>query len=210
MLRPITVDNLLRLPLCHWRLPLLLLVAVVMASCTGPSTKIEGIPSNLPDIPLYGSASTPPHSMSKGDYPFDSSGNYMTAWVAQGGGSSSGSSSSHSEEMPAPSISKARSGPLPKVVKAPPEIKSSYSPKSTRKTEDEPASKTKKKPASSSSSTAKKKPSSGGGSSKHVVKSTDTLAGIAKKYGTTEAKLKKANGLKSDLIRDGAALIIPK
>lgn len=218
-----------------------------MASCKSSSSpKIEGVPGNLPDIPLYGSAATPPHSMSRGDYPFDSNGNYMTAWAAQGGSSSSAAIiTGHSEEMPPePAPGSKRRSSLAKVENAPPELKSSYTPKGGRKSEAEPPArkggaskstvaktgdegtpKTRKKPAaepetsktkkktvadSDSPKPKKKTTTGGGGGSKYVVKSTDTLAGIAKKFGTTESKLKAANHLKSDLIIDGRSLTIPK
>lgn len=42
----------------------------------------------------------------------------------------------------------------------------------------------------------------------YVVKSGDTLSGIAKKYKTTVDAIKKANGLKSDLIKLDQKLII--
>ena len=241
MSRPSTLCTLLRLPPRAWQLPVLLLTALMTAACSSSSSKIQGVPSNLSDIPLYGSAATPPHSMSRGDYPFDSNGNYMTAWAAQGGSSSPGSYiSGHSEEMPpepAPrkdraNRTKVESMPPPtrsRVENAPPEIKSSYSASGGRRTSDEPATRkggapkpslttkskgddtpAKKKVADSGDKPGLKKKTSSGGTTKHIVKSTDTLAGIAKKYGTTEKKLKAANGLKSDVIRDGRALVIPK
>ena len=43
----------------------------------------------------------------------------------------------------------------------------------------------------------------------YKVKQGDTLSGIAKKYGTTVAKLKTKNGLKSDMIKIGQTLKIP-
>lgn len=61
-----------------------------------------------------------------------------------------------------------------------------------------------KKKSSSSKSTAKK--SSG---SRYTVGKGDTLYGIARKKGTTVAKLKAANGLSSDLIRPGQSLKVP-
>jgi LysM repeat protein len=42
----------------------------------------------------------------------------------------------------------------------------------------------------------------------HIVKSGDTLSGIAKKYNTTVDAIKKANALKSDLIKIDQKLII--
>lgn len=44
----------------------------------------------------------------------------------------------------------------------------------------------------------------------YTIKSGDTLGGIARRYNTTVAKLKAANGLKSDLIRAGKTLKIPR
>ncbi len=62
-----------------------------------------------------------------------------------------------------------------------------------------------KKKSTPSKSTAKK--SSSG--SRYSVSKGDTLYGIALKKKTTVAKLKAANGLKSDLIRPGQSLKIP-
>lgn len=61
---------------------------------------------------------------------------------------------------------------------------------------------------SKSKSRSKSKSSGKGGS--YTIKSGDTLGAIARRNGTTVAKLKAANGLKSDLIRSGKALKIPK
>ncbi len=57
-----------------------------------------------------------------------------------------------------------------------------------------------------STSTAKKKSSS---SSRYAVSRGDTLYGIARKKGTTVAKIKAANGLSGDVIRPGQSLKIP-
>ena len=46
-------------------------------------------------------------------------------------------------------------------------------------------------------------------SRRHTVKKGDTLYGIARQYKTTVAKIKTANGKKSDLIRPGEVLKIP-
>ena len=73
------------------RLSLLAASAVVVAtlsSCSG-GPQIKGLPKNLPTINLHGSKETPPHSMDKSEYPFDTEGNYKTDWVANGGRGSS-------------------------------------------------------------------------------------------------------------------------
>ena len=68
---------------------------------------------------------------------------------------------------------------------------------------------------SSSRSSSKKKTSSrSGGKSSHksgsyTIKSGDSLGSIARRNGTTVAKLKAANGLSSDMIRAGKTLKIP-
>lgn len=67
-------------------------------------------------------------------------------------------------------------------------------------------SSTKAKSTKSKTSSSKKS----SGSRKHTVKSGDTLSGIARKYGTSVSKIKAANGLKSDMIRNGRTLTIPR
>lgn len=68
--------------------------------------------------------------------------------------------------------------------------------------------------SASRTTTAKKTPSSkstakkSSGSSYKVVRG-DTLYGIARKRGSSVAKIKAANGLKSDIIRPGQVLRIP-
>lgn len=59
----------------------------------------------------------------------------------------------------------------------------------------------KKKPTTTTSTTTYRK---------YTVKSGDTLSEIAEKYHTTPTKIKKANGLRSDMIRIGQSLKIPK
>lgn len=88
----------------------------------------------------------------------------------------------------------ASSSPAPKT--------SSSSGSSTRK-KVASSSSSKPKPKSSTKSTAKKS----GGSYK--VAKGDTLYGIARKRGTTVAKIKSANGISSDVIRPGQSLKIP-
>lgn len=91
--------------------------------------------------------------------------------------------------------------PPPPVVTTKPKSKPSSS-SSSRAT----ASSSTSKKTTKTKSVATKSTSSG---KVHVVKSKDTLWGIARKYKTTVSKLKSANGLSSDIIRDGQKLKIP-
>jgi LysM repeat protein len=181
---------------------MLALAAIALSSCTSSSPKIDGVPGNLPNVPLYGSARTPSHHMSRGDYPFDSNGNYVTSWAAEGG-SAPGPSDSQRSRQPDRDDPPARrsSSKVTKMSSSPPKKVASSSTSTTKKASG----------SSSSSSTASKKTSSGGGGggTTVTVKSSDTLYGLARKYGTTVAKIKAANGLKGDSIRDGAKLRIP-
>lgn len=76
--------------------------------------------------------------------------------------------------------------------------------KSSSSTTTKKVASTSSKPKSSSSKKTTAKKSSG--SSTHTVGKGDTLYGIALKNKTTVAKIKAANGLKSDLIRPGQKL----
>lgn len=84
--------------------------------------------------------------------------------------------------------------------KSTPSVASSSAPKKSTAS----SSSTKKK--SSSTAAAKKKPSA---SSRYTVSKGDTLYGIARKKGTTVAKIKAANGISGDVIRPGQSLKIP-
>jgi hypothetical protein len=146
-------------------------IALTLNACTS-SPRISGVPSNLPTINLKGSARTPSHGMARADYPFDSNGDYVTAWAAEGSSSA-----------------------------GPSDYRSSSPRRSGRSSSRKPTSSTKKATASKSS---------GSSSRRHTVKSGDSLWSIARKYGSSVAKIKSANGLKSDSIRDGRSLIIPR
>ncbi|MCB1208424.1 MAG: LysM peptidoglycan-binding domain-containing protein [Verrucomicrobiales bacterium] len=152
-------------------------MAMGLASCTGTGDgKRKGPPKNLPVISIHGSAATPPHSMSHGEYPFDANGNYVSTWAAEGeriAGRSSSAAMDYSS------------------------WKSSHGTSSSSS-------------SSRRSTTTKKKSSSASKSTSYTIKKGDTLSGIARRYGTTVSKIKAANGLKSDLIRDGKTLRIPR
>lgn len=144
---------------------------VLLLNACSSSPKIKGVPGNLPSININGSAHTPSHNMARADYPFDSNGNYITAWAAEG--SSSAGPSDYRSSTPRRSSSS-----------------------SSRKT--------------GTSSTKKTTTSKSTASRRHTVKSGDSLWSIARKYGSSVAKIKSANGLKSDTIRDGRSLVIPR
>lgn len=169
-----------------------LVVPLMLDSCSSSSSKKgrgPGAPANLPSIDLHGSAATPSHSMPHEEYPFDSGGNYVTAW-AQAGEAKAGRGEATSSDYDSWKGSHHSANARTKMSKP---VKVSSSSKKSGS-----SSKT-------SSSSSKKKSSS----KKHTVKSGDTLSSIARKYGTSVSKLKAANGLKSDMIRDGRSLSIP-
>jgi LysM repeat protein len=169
-----------------------------LASCSSSKGKLKGVPSSLPSIPLYGSATTPAHSMSHHDYPFDSSGNYVTSWAAEGetkAGRGAGGASDYDSWKSSHSGGASRSA----------------TPVKKKTTSGSSGSSSKGKSGTSSkgkSSTAKKKPTAS--RITHTVKSGDTLSSLARRYGSSVARIKSANGLKSDLIRNGRKLIIPR
>ena len=126
-----------------------------LGACSSSSDRVKGY--YFPSVAVNGSSQTPPHSMPKHEYPFDSSGNYIGSWALSG---SKGSSSS------------------------------------SRK---------------SSSSTYRKSSSSSSSSYRvHRVTRGDTLYGISRKYGVSVSRIKSTNGLRSDLIRTGQSLRIPR
>ena len=71
------------LPTLSLRLFAAAILPLWLGSCSS-TPKINGIPENLPEIALTGSAKTPSHTMASYEYPFDSDGNYMPDWAADG------------------------------------------------------------------------------------------------------------------------------
>jgi cell envelope opacity-associated protein A len=159
----------------------IIILPALLASC-GSSPRVRGAPRKLPVIDLHGSAQTPAHSMEKKSYPFNADGDYMTAWASNGSASEHDNdswSSSHDG-----SVSKRNPSPVRKVSSSP----------------------SKKKTVTSSKS---KSGSSKGASRSYVIKRGDTLGAIAQRNGTTVSKIKAANGMSSDKIREGKSLKIP-
>lgn len=161
----------------------------------------------MPKINVSSTAAPPKHSLSRGEYPFDSQGNYVSAWAAEGeqrsgrapvfGTDYSSWQSSHGGS--------GRSSPPKKTTTVVSSTRSSSTP--AKKTTTTSSS------TQRSSSTTAKKPTptkSSSSSVSHTVKSGDTLYGLALRYKSTVAKIKAANGLKSDIIRPGQRLRIPR
>lgn len=235
------------------KLATLLLAATLLPACKSSSSRrASSLPRNLPRISVESPAASPRHSMSRGEYPFDERGNYITAWAAQGsrGGSSTSTTDyaswldSHEEPQSSPEPEKTdrrsrfrssrepASSSTPYIVSsatpAPPPPTSSQpaeSPPVTLRSTATSSSTTRSQAASRSSSgssttaasSPKPKPtpkpaakSTSSSSVTHTVKSGDTLYGLALRYKSSVAKIKSANGLKSDLIRPGMKLKIPR
>jgi membrane-bound lytic murein transglycosylase B len=57
---------------------------LLLASCSSTSSNDGDLPKNLPHIALSGSSATPPHHLASYEYPFDSSGRYVSEWAAEG------------------------------------------------------------------------------------------------------------------------------
>ena len=229
------------------RLALALLAASFFSACKSSSPRrTPGLPRSLPRISVDSPAASPRHSMSRGEYPFDERGNYVTAWAAQGsrGGSSASSTdysswvSSHQEpeteappqpekpgrrsrssrEAPASAnpylVSSTSSPTRPQPIDSPPVVtRSSSTPPSRSSTSPSPrstsvaATPSPPKPKPAPKPAAKPKTAS---STTHTVKAGDTLYGLALRYKSSVAKIKSANSLKSDLIRPGMKLRIPR
>ncbi len=168
----------------HRSLPSILLTAAALLLASCKSNKVPGVPKVLPTVPLYGSTATPSHSMSASEYPFAPNGDYVTSWAAAGGGPAA--ASDYNSWRTSHGGSSSSRGVT--KVSAP-------------------------KKASASASRAKStkaKTTAASRSVRHTVKGGDTLSGIARRYGSSVAKIKAANGLRSDMIRPGQTLSVPK
>jgi len=172
--------------------------SLLLVSCKSSSSKKQK-PMKMPNISVSSTAAPPKHSLSRGEYPFDARGNYVSSWAAEGeqrAGRSAVFGTDYSTWQS--SHGSGRSSPPKKTTPA---------------SSSRPTSSPAKKTTSSTSSTAAKKPApskSSSGSLSHTVRSGDTLYGLALRYKSTVAKIKAANGLKSDIIRPGQNLRIPR
>jgi LysM repeat protein len=169
--------------------PVLLLV-----SCKSSSSKK---PMKMPTINVSSTAAPPKHSLPRGEYPFDSQGNYVSAWAAEGeqrSGRAAVFGTDYSTWQSSHGGSTSRTS-TPKKTTSSTSSRSNSSPPKKTTASSKPA----KKPTPSKSSSVS-----------HTVKSGDTLYGLALRYKSTVAKIKAANGLKSDVIRPGQTLRIPR
>lgn len=173
-----------------FQLSLALLTVLLVGACSSSGKKGD-LPKNLPSISLATSSATPPHNLPSYEYPFDSSGNYVSDWAAEGERRSGRSAANDSDTQRwSSSHGGSATARKPKVTT----VSKSKSSASKSKTT---ASKSKAKPAA-------------GGSRSHTVKKGDTLYGLALRYGTTVAKIKSANGMSSDMLKIGRVLKIPR
>jgi hypothetical protein len=123
---------------------------------------------------------TPPHSMSAADYPFDPYGRYIDAWAAQGALKYRTRVDTDHHDHGRASRT---SSATSKPRSTPPRPRSAAKPAA-------------KPPAAKSRS--------------HTIKRGDTLSSLSRRYGVSIQAIKRANGMKSDLLIDGRKLVIPR
>lgn len=197
-----------------------------LASCSSTKNK-----SGYAGVVDY---TTPETNLSQEEYPFDENGNYLADVVS---GKKKGRKNKK-VDPPKPEPTIYEKPPEPVIAAAPtaspnyetPPANSAYAPVyssgSTTATASQPkpvsGSSTKPKGSSSSSSKSKPKtvakakpkpkpkPKPQSSTVSYTVKKGDTLYGLANRYGTSVAAIKKASGLSSDLLRDGRSIKIPR
>ena len=200
------------------------LLCLSLGACKSAKPK-----SGYSDVVDY---TTPNTNLSQSEYPFDEQGNYLADVVS---GKKKGSKNkptaapqSYTETYEKPPETTVASTPN---YETPPAATSNpYAPvyasgesgsgstASSSKPKPKPASSTSSsKPKSSTASKSKPKPKPAAAKPKpksstvsYTVKKGDTLYGLANRYGTSVSAIKKANGLSSDMLRDGRSLKIPR
>ena len=200
------------------------LLCLSLGACKSTKPK-----SGYSDVVDY---TTPSTNLSQSEYPFDEQGNYLADVVSgkkKGSKNKTGAApqsytetyekppetavaSTPNYETPpaatsnpyAPVYASGESGSCSTASSSKPKPKPAFS-ASSSKPKSSTASKSKPKPKPAA---AKPKPKSSTVS--HTVKKGDTLYGLANRYGTSVSAIKKANGLSSDMLRDGRSLKIPR
>ena len=185
-------------------LPLLLICSwapVAFMSCSGSSGGSSSGSGYNPDVG-----------------PFDEDGNYVEEWADN----PPKRGTKRKTTNPAPIKKKATPKPVakpkpaakPKSVYKPepkpvykPEPKPVYKPKPKPVAKPKPVYKPKPKPVvKPKPKPIKVKPKT----VRHVVKKSDTLYSLSRKYGTTVSKIQKANGMRGTNIVNGTTLVIPR
>lgn len=155
---------------------------VVLAGLTACSK--NGTPSYNPDVG-----------------PFDEDGNYVEAWADNPPKRGSKLRKSEPKPDPKPVVAKVARP----IEKARPVIS-----KVTPKPPVKPTTVYKPKPKPKPKTVYKPKPKPKPKTIRHTVRKGDTLYSLARRYGTTVSKIKRANGLSSNVIRTGKTYTIPK
>ncbi|GAA5483912.1 LysM peptidoglycan-binding domain-containing protein [Haloferula sargassicola] len=135
-----------------------------------------------------------------GTGPFDSSGNYVEAW-ADNPSKWNGRSVSPREPL-------AQNNPEPTPTATVRQVTPRPTPTSSSTTTV--VSKPKPKPTPKPAPKPKPKPKPKATYLAYTVRKGDTLYGLAKRYGSTVAKIQKASGISGSNIRIGQKLKIPK
>ena len=213
----------------RWILPLSTSLACLsFVSCKSTKTGYE-------DVVDY---TTPKTNLSESEYPFDEKGNYLADVVSgkkKGKTKTETKVDSYVEKYETPTVSSIATTTKTTTTSAnyelPPEPSPAFASSSSgggtstiysTSPAEKPRVTTASKPkTSSSSSSAKSKPKVAASKPKpkpapkpsslaYTIKKGDTLYGLASRYGTSVAAIKKTNGLSSDFLRDGKTIRIPK
>ena len=207
------------------------LCCLTLASCK--STKKPGDYSGVVDY------TTPKTNLSQDEYPFDEKGNYL-ADVVSGKKKGSKNKKTETpvaytdtyEKPPEPAVASTtnyETPPAPTTTASDPYASvyasggtgsgsttsqpaissgSSGSSSGSSKSKSSSSGSSKSRPKTIAKSKPKPKPKAS--SASYTIKKGDTLYGLANRYGTSVAAIKKASGLSSDMLRDGRTIKIPR
>jgi LysM repeat protein len=194
---------------------LLVVIATALGACTSPQQKMTITPESI---------ATPPHRMPRAEYPFDAAGRYVDAWAAEGAvryGRRVNTDRSEDGRIEPTAPPERRPLVIPVAHSSQPTPTAANRTAASQPAASQPAaSPTKKSTASSpppprkttAKTTAKStaKTAAKPRTTSHIVKRGDSLSSLSKRYGVSVQALKKANSLKSNMIRDGRKLVIPR